>query len=82
MKRIVVATGNRVAMGETVDDALAQLYGAPIAFASGVAPPAEQRAAQLEAVRGLQQRSQRLREEHTGVQEDLQRVLEALERSP
>jgi uncharacterized membrane protein (UPF0182 family) len=33
MKRIVVATGNRVAMGESVEDALAQLFGGPIVYA-------------------------------------------------
>ncbi|HET7767448.1 MAG TPA: UPF0182 family protein [Chloroflexota bacterium] len=32
LKRVVVATGNRVAMGLTVDDALAQLYGGAIAY--------------------------------------------------
>jgi uncharacterized membrane protein (UPF0182 family) len=132
MKRVVVATGNRVAMGETVEDALAQLYGGPLAFApvsaaaaalapgtapppgpgpapgpapapgataaapAGPAPPpapapgapvagalpAEERTALLEAVRGLQQRSQRLRDEHAALQGELQRVAEALERSP
>ncbi|HEX2515098.1 MAG TPA: UPF0182 family protein, partial [Chloroflexota bacterium] len=40
MKRVVVATGNRVAMGESVEDALAQLYGGPIAYAPSPAVPA------------------------------------------
>ena len=38
MKRVIVATGNRVAMGLNVEDALAQLYEGPINFAA--APPA------------------------------------------
>jgi uncharacterized membrane protein (UPF0182 family) len=37
MKRIVVATGNRVAMGVTVEDALSQLYGGPINYTTGAA---------------------------------------------
>ena len=40
MKRVVVATGNRVAMGESVEDALAQLYGGAIAYAPSPAVPA------------------------------------------
>ena len=40
MKRVVVATGNRVAMGLTVEDALSQLYDGPINFAPATAPVA------------------------------------------
>jgi uncharacterized membrane protein (UPF0182 family) len=127
MKRVVVATGNRVAMGESVEDALAQLYGGAIAFApvpaaqapvaagppttaqaGPVAQPApataqpatpppvpaapaapaqpalttEERTALLDAARALQQRSQRLQQEQSGLQDDLRRLVEALERSP
>ena len=144
MTRVVVSTGNRVAMGTSVDEALAQLYGGAISYqaapaltgATGVtpvppvvtapAPPVTQppvtvpqqtpqqpqpsqpaqpsapapsttqpaapstgagavpgdRQAMIEAVRSLQQRNQRLQQEQTGIQADLQRLLEALERSP
>ncbi|MBI3973089.1 MAG: UPF0182 family protein [Chloroflexi bacterium] len=44
MKRVVIATGNRVAMGTSVEDALSQLYGGPISIAPVIAtaerPPA------------------------------------------
>jgi uncharacterized membrane protein (UPF0182 family) len=141
MKRVVIATGNRVAMGVTVEEALAQLYDGPIAFAAvAPAPPAAAAAAQAEvrgqgsgvrgqgegadasdrppvaaagqpapgaaaaagaagapapgtgpaeaadraalaeAVRSLQRRYQRQQEELAGIQADLQRLLEALER--
>jgi uncharacterized membrane protein (UPF0182 family) len=123
LKRVVVATGNRVAMGESVDDALAQLYGGPLSYAPistttavaaatgppALAPPAAQplpapppppglvpgeappaagalsaaeRTALVEAVRSLQQRNQRLQQEQEGLQDDLRRLLEAVERAP
>jgi uncharacterized membrane protein (UPF0182 family) len=40
MKRVVIATGNRVAMGLSVEDALEQLYDGPIVFASTTSPVA------------------------------------------
>jgi uncharacterized membrane protein (UPF0182 family) len=130
MKRVVVATGNRVAMGVTVDEALAQLFGGPInyqqtvvgapaaasppvgaapvaqptpAAQTGTAPAAQPTAAAgtaqgaspaqgpapavggslsasdrqllLDTVRSLEQRS-------NGMQEDLRKLREALERNP
>ncbi|HEX2035861.1 MAG TPA: UPF0182 family protein [Chloroflexota bacterium] len=126
MKRVVVATGNRVAMGQTVEEALALLYDGPITYQApapadlppgpapaAAAPPAVQgtgataapvagsapppgaqttqtqvspgagdRTALLEAARSLQRRFERLQEEQAGLQADLQRIVEALERSP
>jgi uncharacterized membrane protein (UPF0182 family) len=125
MKRVVVATGNRVAMGLSVDDALAQLYGGPIVYqqtptlsgppaaigqttaptGAAQAPPATaaapapapaaaaptqgastsglsaaDRQLLIQTVRSLQQRYDRLQSESTGIQEDLKKLLDALER--
>ncbi|HEU5315264.1 MAG TPA: UPF0182 family protein [Chloroflexota bacterium] len=148
LKRVVVATGSRVAMGLNVDDALAKLYGGPIAYqtgaplgappvatpgpgaAQGAAPPAavtqpapapqptavpqagtttapagqtapaapapaqgqasspggalsaSDRQLLLDTVRSLQQRYDRQQQESAGIQDELRRLREALERNP
>jgi uncharacterized protein len=40
MKRVIVATGNRLAMGLNVEDALSQLYDGPISFGPTLGAPA------------------------------------------
>ncbi len=93
MKRVVLASGNRVVMGATVDAALKALFAEPAAAGpgadrpapgapvSGSAAPAQRPGDPMGLLKALQARQGRILEELRALEADLQRLREALERA-
>ena len=85
MKRVVLASGNRVVMESTVGAALRGLFAAPLQQRPGAEraqPPDDSGAAgdPVALLRALQARQARIQEELRALERDLQRLLQALER--
>jgi len=90
MKRVVLASGNRVVMEATVDAGLRSLFaapapsrpvtGRPTAPPGATPPPVAPASDPAALVRALQERQGRIQEELRAIERDLQRLREALER--
>jgi uncharacterized membrane protein (UPF0182 family) len=108
MKRVVLASGNRVVMEATVEEALEKLFGGPITYRQPIAPPAGatsppmpapaepgatappagplpvpalDRAALVDVIRSLRERSARIEGELLSIQEELRRLEVLLQES-
>jgi len=85
MKRVILASGNRIVMEPTVGAALRGLFEAPLQQRPGAErarPPDDSGAAgdPVALLRALQARQARIQDELRALEADLQRLLQALER--